>query len=161
MKDVDLKELRRRAAKSKREHDKPPRRVVVEVADLSSIIWSTSCCKFTAVPARWSRRSKKWVCQVHGRSRCVETFKNMDLLDRAAGRSALDAEHPSWPSDEEVAQRREWLKRTRTYHSFRFWVTQPLSLEEYSAVFEELEEVFQKRGIKVGADGGPIPLEAE
>lgn len=137
-----------------------------KLSDEGSVIWSFSGCRHTGTPAKW--KGKKWICQDHGVSKCVTSYKNEELLDKLAGRDKIEAEHPSWPTDEEIAKRKKELKRSIIYHSFTFWVQEPIkTLEEWEALNDRLEAAFDVKPdhflgtkahhIKHMGTMGPIP----
>lgn len=121
----------------------------------NSTIWSHSACERTGIPATFSKRSKKWICPVHKSSKCVTTFKNEDLLDRLADKDRIDAEHPRWPTKEEIAKHKKFLKKSIIYHDIVFWIQEPLTLEQWITLDDRLEAAFGK--IKHMGTAGPIP----
>jgi hypothetical protein len=107
------------------------------------------------MPAQWNNRSKRWVCVVHSQSECVRTFENKDWLDELADKDKITAEHPLEPSAKEIARRKKQLKGSIAYHTFTFWIQEPLTLKQWVALDSRFDIAL--KGIKSMGAGGPIP----
>lgn len=124
----------------------------------ASVIWSASFCEQEGVKADWSEERQSWVCPVHDETGCVKTFRNIALLDDLAGRAEWEAEHPPFPSQEEIrARRAEIMQQPQVYHVLNYWIEQALTRDQWIELDSRIEAVFDEMDIPFGGTAGPIP----
>ena len=106
--------------------------------------------------ANWSPEASQWICPEHETSDCVNTFRNMSLLDELS-QDPASAEHPLYPSEEDIVERRHDNESARVHHAITFMLQQKLTLDDWELVNDRLGEVLERMGIEYISNGGPIP----
>ena len=80
----------------------------------------------------------------------------MSLLDELS-QDPTSAEHPLYPSIEDIVERRRSNELARGHHAITFMIQQELTLDEWELVNDRLGEVLEQIGIEYASKGGPIP----